>query len=182
MLAALQTRLSAMDGGWVIELDIRSYFDTIDHGLLRRCVQRRVRDGVLLRLLCKWLRAGVLESGRWSAPESGTPQGGVISPLLANIYLHEVLDQGFATEVQPRLSGRSFLLRYADDAMLVFANQADARRALFGSMLPLANPCLGAGCVNRARPDLWGAGQVTARSTRRAAAQRLAGACWPQRA
>jgi group II intron reverse transcriptase/maturase len=130
MLAALQTRLRAMGGGWVIELDIRSYFDTIDHGLLRRCVQRRVRDGVLSRLLGKWLRAGVLESGRWSAPESGTPQGGVISPLLANIYLHEVLDHWFATEVQPRLSGRSFLLRYADDAVLVFANAADARRVL----------------------------------------------------
>jgi RNA-directed DNA polymerase len=128
MLTALHTRLSGMGGGWVLELDIRSYFDTIDHGLLRRCVQRRVRDGVLLRLLGKWLRAGVLESGQWSVLDAGTPQGGVVSPLLANVFLHEVLDEWFAQVVQPRLSGRSFLLRYADDAVLVFANEADARR------------------------------------------------------
>jgi RNA-directed DNA polymerase len=130
MLAALHRRLTRMGGGWVIELDIRSYFDTIDHALLRQFVQRRVRDGVITRLIGKWLQAGVMEDGQWHRSEAGSPQGGVISPLLANVYLHEVLDEWFMREVQPRLAGRSFMLRYADDAVLVFANEADARRVL----------------------------------------------------
>lgn len=127
-LSVLHQRLSEMGGGWVLELDIRSYFDTIDHSLLREMVQRRVKDGVINRLIGKWLKAGVMEEGKWHRPERGSPQGGVISPLLANIYLHCVLDEWFAEEVQPRLAGRSFLLRYADDATLVFANERDARR------------------------------------------------------
>lgn len=130
MLAQLHRRLTQMGGGWVIELDIRSYFDTIDHALLREFVQRRVRDGVITRLLGKWLKAGVMEDGEWFRPHAGSPQGCVISPLLANVYLHEVLDTWFVRDVQPRLAGRSFLLRYADDAVLVFANEADARRVL----------------------------------------------------
>ena len=130
MLATLHDRLSGMGGGWVLELDIRSYFDTIDHTLLREFVQRRVRDGVITRLLGKWLKAGVMEEGQWYRPESGSPQGGVISPLLANIYLHYVLDEWFRDEVQPRLVGVSSMLRYADDAVLVFANESDARRVL----------------------------------------------------
>jgi hypothetical protein len=74
-----------------------------------------VRDGVLLRLIGKWLNAGVLEGGVLSYPESGSPQGGVISPLLSNVYLHYVLDVWFEEEVKPRLRGRAFLIRYADD-------------------------------------------------------------------
>ena len=130
MLARLNDRLHRMGGGWVLELDIRSYFDTIDHRLLRKFLQRRVRDGVITRLIGKWLKAGVMEDGQWYCPETGSPQGGVISPLLANVYLHEVLDEWFRSEVQPRLAGSSFMLRYADDATLVFANQSDARRVL----------------------------------------------------
>jgi len=90
-------------------------FDTLDHAHLRKLLQHRVRDGVLLRLIGKWLNAGVLEDGNLSFPEAGSPQGGVISPLLANVYLHYVLDAWFAHEVQPRLQGRAFLIRYADD-------------------------------------------------------------------
>lgn len=130
LLTELYGRLNQMGGGWVIELDIRSYFDTIDHALLREFVRRRVRDGVITRLIDKWLKAGVMEDGQWHRPEAGSPQGGVISPLLANVFLHVVLDEWFASEVQPRLLGRSFLLRYADDAVLVFANESDARRVL----------------------------------------------------
>jgi hypothetical protein len=85
---------------------------------------------VLLRLIGKWLNAGVLEDGSITYPDSGTPQGGVISPLLANIFLHEVLDVWFDREVRPRLSGRARLFRYADDAVLLFANETDARRVL----------------------------------------------------
>jgi RNA-directed DNA polymerase len=117
-----------MGGGWVLEIDIEKFFDNLDHECLRDLLHHRVRDGVLLRLIGKWLNAGVLEEGELSYPEAGSPQGGVISPLLANVYLHEVLDVWFAQEVQPRLEGRAFLVRYADDAVLVFSKEEDARR------------------------------------------------------
>lgn len=118
------------DGGWVLEVDISKFFDTLDHAHLRAFVQRRVRDGVLLRLIGKWLKAGVMESGQVSYPEAGSPQGGVISPLLANVYLHYVLDEWFRQEVQPRLKGRAYLIRYADDFVIGFADEEDARRVL----------------------------------------------------
>ncbi len=117
-------------GGHVVELDLERFFDTLDRAKLRAMVERRVRDGVLLRLIGKWLKAGVLEDGRVSYPDEGTPQGGVISPLLANIYLHEVLDTWFHDVVRPRLRGRGTLIRYADDAVLVFEREDDARRVL----------------------------------------------------
>ena len=119
-----------MDGGWVLELDIRKYFDAIDHACLREILSHRVRDGVVKRLIGKWLNAGVLEDGCISYPESGSPQGGVVSPLLANIYLHEILDVWFEDEVRPRLKGQAFLIRYADDALIGFEREDDARRAL----------------------------------------------------
>jgi len=129
-LESLQNQTVRMAGGWVLELDIRKFFDSVDHERLREILRRRVLDGVLLRLVGKWLNAGVLEDGSLTHPESGTPQGGVISPLLANIFLHEVLDVWFDREVKPRLSGKAHLVRYADDAVLLFANEADARRVL----------------------------------------------------
>jgi RNA-directed DNA polymerase len=113
-----------------VEVDIRKFFDTLDHAHLRALLQQRVRDGVLLRLLSKWLHAGVLDQGCLTYPESGTPQGGVISPLLANVYLHYVLDVWFEQEVKPRLKGRAFLIRYADDFVIGFACEEDARRVL----------------------------------------------------
>ncbi len=116
------------DGGWVLEVDISKFFDTLDHGHLRQFVRHRVRDGVLLRLIGKWLNAGVMESGQISYPATGSPQGGVISPLLANVYLHYVLDTWFEQEVQPRLAGRAYLIRYADDFVIGFTNQQDALR------------------------------------------------------
>jgi group II intron reverse transcriptase/maturase len=118
------------DGGWVLEVDISKFFDTLDHGQLRQFVQHRVRDGVLLRLIGKWLNAGVMESGQISYPETGSPQGGVISPMLANVYLHYVLDMWFEREVQPRLTGRAYLIRYADDFVIGFTDQADAQRVM----------------------------------------------------
>lgn len=129
-LSALRQGIMDMYGGWVVEVDIQSFFDELDHQHLRAFLDRRVRDGVLRRVLHKWLKAGVLEEGVVRHPETGTPQGGVISPLLANIYLHEVLDTWFAREVQPRLAGRSFLVRYADDFVLVFEQEGDARRVM----------------------------------------------------
>jgi group II intron reverse transcriptase/maturase len=117
-------------GGWVLEVDIRKFFDTLDKSHLRGLVRRRVRDGVLLRLIDKWLNAGVLEDGGMSYPDAGTPQGGVISPLLANVYLHYVLDEWFEREVKPRLRGRAFLIRYADDFVIGLTDESDARRVL----------------------------------------------------
>jgi RNA-directed DNA polymerase len=129
-LEALRQQTMAMGGCWILEVDIRKFFDTLDHAHLRELLQLRVRDGVLLRLIGKWLNAGVLEDGDVTFPEAGTPQGGVISPLLANVYLHYVLDVWFEREVKPRLKGRAFLIRYADDAVMGFACEADARRVL----------------------------------------------------
>ena len=117
-------------GGWVLEVDIRRFFDTLDRSHLRALLRRRVRDGVLLRLIDKWLKAGVAEGGSLTYPEAGTPQGGVASPLLANIYLHYVLDEWFEQEVKPRLRGRAFLIRYADDFVVGFTHEGDARRVM----------------------------------------------------
>lgn len=129
-LDALWRGTMRMGGGWVLELDIESFFDTLDHGCLRSFLDRRVRDGVLRRMIDKWLKAGVLEAGSVRHLGNGTPQGGVISPLLANVYLHEVLDVWFEKTVKPRLRGEGFLVRYADDAVLVFSLESDARRVL----------------------------------------------------
>jgi RNA-directed DNA polymerase len=129
-LASLRQQTMAMGGGWILDVDIRKFFDTIDHGHLRDFLKRRIRDGVLLRLIGKWLSAGVLEDGCITHPEEGSPQGGVVSPMLSNIFLHYVLDDWFEREVQPRLKGRSFLIRYADDFVMGFSHERDARRVL----------------------------------------------------
>ena len=119
-----------MQGGYVLEIDIQKYFDTIGHGHLRSFLNQRVRDGVIRRAIDKWLKAGVMEEGVLWNPETGSPQGGVVSPILANIYLHEVLDKWFELEVKPRLIGNAFLIRYADDALLVFSSFRDAQRVM----------------------------------------------------
>jgi RNA-directed DNA polymerase len=129
-LQALWQQLMNYGGGWILEVDFRKFFDTLDHGHLRELLQQRVRDGVLRRLIDKWLKAGVLEDGQLSYPDSGSPQGGVISPLLANVYLHYVLDEWFQREVQPRLRGKAYLIRYADDFVIGFTDESDARRVM----------------------------------------------------
>src|SRR5207247_2153102 len=127
---ALWRQVMDLGGCWVLEVDIRKFFDTLDRAHLRALLRQRVRDGVLLRLIDKWLKAGVLEDGELTYPEAGTPQGGVISPLLANVYLHDVLDVWFEEVVKPCLKGRAFLVRYADDLVMGFACEEDARRVL----------------------------------------------------
>jgi RNA-directed DNA polymerase len=117
---SLWKQTMAMGGGWVLEADIEGFFDAVDHALLREMLSQRVSDGVLIRLIGKWLKAGVMEEGVVRHPETGTPQGGVISPLLANVYLHEVLDVWWERDVRPRMSGRTALVRYADDFVLLF--------------------------------------------------------------
>ncbi len=114
----------------ILDVDISKFFDTLCHAHLRTFLQQRIRDGVVLRLIGKWLNAGVMEDGAVTHPEAGSPQGGVISPLLANLYLHYVLDEWFAREVRPRLRGRAYMVRYADDFVIGFADDEDARRVM----------------------------------------------------
>ena len=127
-LQSLWEQTMQSGGGWILEVDIRKFFDTLDHGHLRTLLQRRVRDGVVLRLIGKWLNAGVMEDGAISYPDAGSPQGGVISPMLANVYLHYVLDEWIARDVLPCLKGRAFVVRYADDFVIGFTREDDARR------------------------------------------------------
>jgi RNA-directed DNA polymerase len=115
---------------WVLDVDIRKYFDTIPHSHLRAFLDQRVTDGVIRRMIDKWLKAGVIEDGLLHHTAAGSPQGGVISPLLSNIYLHHVLDEWFETEVRSRMRGRCTLVRYADDLVMAFEHSDDARRVL----------------------------------------------------
>jgi RNA-directed DNA polymerase len=129
-LQSLWNQEMKVGGDWIVDVDLRKFFDTIDHGHLREFLKRRVRDGVILRLIGKWLNAGVLEEGFLTIPDDGTPQGGVVSPLLANIFLHYVLDEWFQKEVRPRLQGEAFVIRYADDFVIGVAREDDARRIM----------------------------------------------------
>jgi group II intron reverse transcriptase/maturase len=112
----------------VLEIDIKKFFDTVRHEYVREFFKKRVRDGVLLRTIGKWLKAGVMEDGAIHYPEEGTPQGGVVSPLISNVYLHEVMDLWFERDVRPRLKGKAELIRFADDLVILFEEERDARR------------------------------------------------------
>jgi group II intron reverse transcriptase/maturase len=116
--------------GWIVDADVSGYFDSIDRTRLQEVLRQRVNDGRIRRLIGKWLRAGVMEDGVLSHPESGVVQGGVISPVLANICLHHVLDAWFEREVRPRMKGRCFLTRFADDFVIGCEREADARRIM----------------------------------------------------
>lgn len=129
-LHELREQCQALHINWIIDADVSGYFDAIPHDQLREMIKWRVNDGGLLRLIGKWLKAGVMEAGEISHPETGSPPGGVISPLLANIYLHYVLDEWFEQEVKPRLTGRCFLIRYADDFIIGCELEQDARRIM----------------------------------------------------
>ena len=112
---------------WVLDVDIRSFFDTIDHGWLRTFIEHRIGDTRLVRLLLKWLKAGVMEEGKLRAVEAGTPQGGIISPLLANVYLHYALDLWVQQWRKQNARGEVRIVRYADDAVMCFEYEQDAR-------------------------------------------------------
>ena len=127
-LEYLRTQCFEQKVQWVLEVDLRKFFDTVDHRAMRELLGRRVQDGVIERLIAKWLKAGVWEKGNVSYPDEGTPQGGVISPLLSNIYLHEVLDKWFVESVQPACEGRTFMVRYADDFVMGFESLEDAQK------------------------------------------------------
>jgi group II intron reverse transcriptase/maturase len=116
--------------GWILELDIQSYFDKIVRGILIEMVEKRVSDGSVLRLIQKWIKVGVIEDGKLLMSETGTGQGQPISPLLANIYLHHVLDVWFEEVVKPRLKGEAYEIRFADDAILCFQHREDAEKVM----------------------------------------------------
>jgi group II intron reverse transcriptase/maturase len=114
----------------VLELDIASYFDSIVREHLMEMIERRISDASVLRLIRKWINIGVIDDGRLLVSETGTGQGQIISPLLANVYLHFVLDEWFECEVKPRLRGKAFEIRYADDAVICFQCREDAEKVL----------------------------------------------------
>jgi group II intron reverse transcriptase/maturase len=115
---------------WIVEADIESFFDSIDRSMLMEMLRARVADGSLLRLIGKCLHVGVLDGEGFSEPEEGTVQGSVLSPLLGNVYLHHVLDLWFERDVQPRLQGKAYLIRYADDFVIGFEREDDAKRVM----------------------------------------------------
>jgi RNA-directed DNA polymerase len=129
-LHALRERCMTEGIGWIVEADVSGYFDSIDGTRLREVLCKRVNDGRIMRLIGKWLHAGVMEEGVLTHPETGVPQGGVASPVLANIFLHHVLDEWFECEVRPRMQGRCFLIRYADDFVIGCEVEADARKIM----------------------------------------------------
>ena len=125
-LDALYVGVMVKKVGWVLDADIRGFFDNLDHGWLMKFVQRRIADPRLLRLIGKWLKAGVSEAGEWSETRVGTPQGAVISPLLANIYLHYALDVWAKDWRGERAQGEMIAVRYADDVVFGFERRGDA--------------------------------------------------------
>jgi RNA-directed DNA polymerase len=129
-LHALRQRCMQEGMGWIVDADVSGYFDRIDRTCLREVLRKRVNDGSVLRLIGKWLRAGVMEAGVLTHPETGVVQGAVISPLLANIFLHHVLDDWCVQAVQPRMQGRCFLRRFGDDFVIGCEREEDARRLM----------------------------------------------------
>ena len=129
-LHELRQRCMTEGIGWIVDADVSGYFDSIDRTRLREVLRQRINDGSILRLIGKWRRAGVMEQGALTHPETGVVQGGVISPVLANVFLHHVLDAWFEGEVRPRMQGRCFLLRFADDFVIGCELEADARKIM----------------------------------------------------
>ena len=129
-LRAINPVLYKGKGNWILDADIQSYFDSIPRGQLMECIQTRVADGALLRLIGKCLHVGILDGEEYSEPDKGTVQGSALSPLLGNIYLHHVLDLWVKDTVLPRLRGQAQLCRYADDLVIAFEREDDARRVM----------------------------------------------------
>ena len=138
-LEIIRRQTAHLYGGWVVEVDIRGFFDNLDHRHLREVLNKRVGDGVIQRLVGKWLNAGVMCNQELVYPDKGTPQGGVISPILANIYLDEVVDKWWSQTIVPRLTGRGIMVRYADDntprdsgkdKVMLLEHRRDARRMM----------------------------------------------------
>jgi group II intron reverse transcriptase/maturase len=129
-LHELREQCRTLHIAWRVDAEVRGFFDNLDWGHLREFIQQRVRDGGRLRLRGKWLHAGVLESGALRYPDKGTPQGGVLSPMVSKVFLHRVLDAWCVKDVQPRMKGQCLRTRFADDCIIGCALEADARRVM----------------------------------------------------
>ncbi len=129
-LKELRKQCIDLNINWIVDADVSEYFGNIDHLHLKEAIKKRVNDGGILRLIGKWLNAGVMEAGMVTYPEKGTTQGGVISPLLANIFLHNVLDDWYVKEIKPQLMGRNFIIRFADDFIIGCELKSDAERLM----------------------------------------------------
>ncbi len=131
-LDALEVGIERRKVNWVLDADLRDFFGSLDHGWLEKFVEHRIADKRVLRLIQQWLKAGVVEDGKWSGGEAGTPQGAVISPLLANVYLHYVFDQWAEQWRRRQATGGVVIVRYADDFVAGFEHREDAQRFLEG--------------------------------------------------
>jgi len=129
-LQEFREQCRAWNINWIVNADIKGLFDHIEHGHLKDVIKLRVNDGGIIRLIGKWLNAGVMEGKNFINSDLGTPQCGVISPMLANIFLHHVLDDWYIKEVKPRLKGRSFIIRFADDFIIACELKSDAERVM----------------------------------------------------
>jgi len=129
-LDALYVGITQKKVNWVLDLDVQSFFDRVEHDWMIRFVEHRIADRRIVRLIQKWLKAGVMEDGRWFETKEGTPQGSVISPILANLYLHYVLDVWAKVWREKVAQGDMIIVRYADDAVLGFQHRSDAERFL----------------------------------------------------
>ncbi len=154
-LRALNRVLHRGEVSWILEADIVSFFDSIDRRMLMEMLRERVADGSLLRLVGKCLHVGILDGEEYSEPEGGTVQGSSLSPLLGNVYLHHVLDLWFEREVLPRMRGKAHLVRYADDLVIGFEREDDAKRvmAVIGRRFKRFGPCLGRGHIVASSPS-----------------------------
>ena len=133
-LAALGQTIATQKVNWISDADIKGFFDNVSHEHLQGLLQIRIGDQRMLRLIGRFLKAGVMIEGQRFDTEEGVPQGAGLSPLLANVYLHYVLDDWFERDVKPRLKGQAFLIRYADDFICCFEREDDARR--YQAVLP----------------------------------------------
>src|SRR5215831_10026803 len=115
---------------WILEIDIKAYFDSIVREQLMEMIEKRISDGSILRLIRKWIQVGHIDEGRLFVSDTGTGQGQTISPLLANVYLHHVLDEWYEQDVKPRLRGEAHEIRFADDAVLCFQYREDAEKVM----------------------------------------------------
>jgi group II intron reverse transcriptase/maturase len=129
-LSGLREQCRAQGINWIVDAEVSGFFDSLDQGLLLEFLQQRVQDGSIWRLIGKWLHAGVLDGETLFQLDTGSPQGAGISPLVGNVFLHQVLDEGYVHTVKPRLHGRSFLVRYGDDLVLGCELETDARRIM----------------------------------------------------
>ena len=129
-LEELSREVSVNKMRYIIDADMQNYFGSINHQCLREFLDLKIKDGVIRKMIDKWLKAGIFENGQVTYPTEGTPQGGSLSPLLSNVYLHYVLDTWFKEQIQQLLIGGSFIIRFADDFLLGFSNREDALRVM----------------------------------------------------